>query len=127
MVPRKQIGGNMENYKEIVEKLRSTKSESKRKLLDEAADTIERLEAERNELAIAALREQEERSKGCIHCSQESDIPLPTDMGFTWISGNELQNSYGECVIKFCPMCGRKLYISEDIKSSEYIKKDIEN
>jgi hypothetical protein len=36
---------------ELVAKLRSTKSESKRKLLDEAADTIERLEAERNELA----------------------------------------------------------------------------
>ncbi len=63
------------------------------------------------EMAIAVLREQEEWSKGCIHCSQESDIPLPTDMGFTWISGNELQNSYGECVIKFCPMCGRKLEV----------------
>lgn len=63
------------------------------------------------DVAFAALREQDERSKGCIHCSQESDIPLPTDMGFTWISGNQLQNSYGECVIEFCPMCGRKLEV----------------
>lgn len=33
----------MEGYKQIVEKLRSTKSESKRKLLDNAADLIEKL------------------------------------------------------------------------------------
>ena len=56
---------------ELVAKLRSTKSESKRKLLDEAADTIERLYAERNELAyrlgvIDGARHREDLSDGAL-------------------------------------------------------------
>ena len=61
------------------------------------------------EIAIAALREREQREQGCEFCRTEYDILLPTDMGYTWISGNELQNSYGSCEIRYCPMCGRKL------------------
>lgn len=105
---------------ELVAKLRSTKSESKRKLLDEAADTIERLEAERNELAIAALREQEERSKGCEYCDgKQKLLPVEDD---DYSSGNSicfyangkpyLFDADGcDIWIKFCPMCGRKLEV----------------
>lgn len=34
----------MKDYKELIAKLRSTKSQSKRKMLDEAADAIEHLQ-----------------------------------------------------------------------------------
>ena len=43
-------------------------------------------------LAVAALREQEERSKGCRFCkAYESLLKRGADL------------------VKFCPMCGRKL------------------
>ena len=87
---------------ELVAKLRSTKSESKRKLLDEAADTIERLEAERNELAIAALREQEERSEGCDRCSEK----LSKDFPFSPAERQRLTLHS-----KHCAWCGRKLEV----------------
>lgn len=45
----------------------------------------------------------------CRYCSGEEAIPLETDIGETWIVGNTLNNAYGECEIKFCPMCGLKL------------------
>lgn len=66
---------------ELVAKLRSTKSESKRKLLDEAADTIERLEAERNELAIAALREREELADLIEAKNEGRLVVLPCKLG----------------------------------------------
>jgi len=47
--------------------------------------------------------------EGCKYCSGDTSIPLETDVGKAWIKGDELQNCYGTCKIKFCPMCGRKL------------------
>jgi hypothetical protein len=110
----------MEDYKKIAEKLRYTKSESKRKLLDEAADTIERLEAERNELAIAALREQEERSKGCDFCREDNEgyyrmlgtfyLTNPFHKGEYYLNGGGRKPRK----IAFCPMCGRKLEVEHE-------------
>ena len=51
------------------------------------------------ELAIAALREQEERSKGCGWCKQFAGVPL---RGFT-------EHGCQSITVKFCPMCGRRL------------------
>lgn len=47
--------------------------------------------------AIQALREKQEREKGCEMCN--SDIPMIFDT-FTGMDGNPA---------KFCPNCGRKL------------------
>lgn len=64
-------------------------------------------------LAIAALREQEERSKGCEWCKK--------DRVLCWDSGGEevcianqgklpvLGTDDWGFAIKFCPMCGRRL------------------
>ena len=62
-------------------------------------------------MAISALREQEERSKGCEYC----DDPHPAR---TCIVGNMEQVLVGTSFsiaqvwtreLKFCPMCGRRL------------------
>ena len=88
--------------------------------------------AEAMEMAIAALREQEERSKGCDFCREDNEgyyrmlgtfyLTNPFHKGEYYLNGGGRKPQK----IAFCPMCGRKLYISEDIKSSEYIEKDIE-
>ena len=71
-------------------------------------------------LAIAALREQEEREKGCEYCTDSKSIyhlssgvhdSMDEDV---YISGNSLVvdigcHSYGSVDIKFCPTCGRRL------------------
>lgn len=44
----------MEDYKKLVEQLRSTVSVSKRKMLDDAADAIEYLQAEFDNVAVQA-------------------------------------------------------------------------
>lgn len=51
------------------------------------------------DMAIAALREQEERSKGCGWCKQFAGVPL---RGFT-------EHGCQSITVKFCPMCGRRL------------------
>ena len=73
--------------------------------------TIEHRDACR--MAISALREQEERERGCEYCNdcksicnQDEDIH---------ISGNILRidigcYAYSSVKINFCPMCGRRLY-----------------
>lgn len=69
---------------------------------------------------ISALREQEERERGCEYCTDNKNIyhlssgihdSMDEDV---YISGNALVvdigcHSYGSSVIKFCPMCGRRL------------------
>lgn len=71
-------------------------------------------------LAVAALREQEEREKGCKYCTDSKSIyhrssgihdSMDED---AYISGNSLVvdigcHSYGSVDIKICPMCGRRL------------------
>ena len=55
-------------------------------------------------VAIAALREKEERSKGCEYCngllkSDTEDFTMP----------NASKKEYDIVTIRFCPMCGRRL------------------
>jgi hypothetical protein len=61
------------------------------------------------EIALAALREQAERSKGCDYCL--STWPDRAADGFSDIwHKNKLSVGYGVYrEIKFCPMCGRRL------------------
>ena len=72
------------------------------------------------DMAVAALREQEERENGCEYCTDSKNIyhlasgvhdSMDEDV---YISGNTLVvdigcHSYGTSVIKYCPMCGRRL------------------
>ena len=71
-------------------------------------------------MAISALREQEERSKGCEYCTDSKNIyeiksPLHDSYNTdVYISEDALIvdigcHSYGASKIKFCPMCGRRL------------------
>lgn len=55
-------------------------------------------------LAVAALREQEERSKGCDFCN-ERNVAVMSASILTF----DLKN-HG-CMCRFCPMCGRKLEV----------------
>ena len=55
-------------------------------------------------VAIAALREQEQREQGCEYCNglpdvQREDFTMP----------NASKKDYDIVKINFCPMCGRKL------------------
>jgi hypothetical protein len=61
------------------------------------------------DMAIAALREQAERSKGCDYCL--STWPDRAADGFSDIwHKNKLSVGYGIYrEIKFCPMCGKRL------------------
>lgn len=75
---------------------------------------------EANRMAISALREQEEREKGCEYCTDSKSVyhrssgihdSMDEDV---YISGNSLVvdigcHSYGSVDIKICPMCGRRL------------------
>lgn len=61
------------------------------------------------DLALAALREKAERSKGCAYCNGEikaadSAFGLYEHDGEWRISTDEY-----DTLIHFCPMCGRKL------------------
>lgn len=55
------------------------------------------------EMAIAALREQEERSKGCEWCWH-----FQSDPQYLVSRGNGM---YEEVTFKLCPVCGRKLEV----------------
>ena len=71
-------------------------------------------------VAISALREHEERSKGCEYCTDSKSIyeiksklhdSYNTDV---YISETALVvdigcHSFGTAGVKFCPMCGRRL------------------
>ena len=55
-------------------------------------------------LAVTALREQEERERGCEYCnglpfSQMEDFTMP----------NASKKDYDIVTIRYCPMCGRRL------------------
>ena len=71
-------------------------------------------------LAVAALREQEEREKGCEYCTDSEYIfYIPSEIhdsmdDYAYISGDKLnvdieRSPYVSADIKFCPMCGRRL------------------
>ena len=55
-------------------------------------------------LAVAAIREQEEREQGCEYCnglpfSQMEDFTMP----------NASKKDYDIVTIRYCPICGRRL------------------
>lgn len=71
-------------------------------------------------LAVSALREQEEREKGCEYCTDSEYIfYIPSEIhdsmdDYAYISGDKLnvdieRSPYVSADIKFCPMCGRRL------------------
>lgn len=77
------------------------------------------------EMAIAALREQEERSKGCEYCQRFDDpcgVPMiateedDCDRGIYLYNGYLCANggSFCDAKVRFCPMCGRKLEVEHE-------------
>lgn len=77
----------MEDYKKIVDQLRSTKSESKRKLLDTAADLIERL--------VAKCKELDRDCNACAHI--EVMVPCEATDKFLMCDTCDM-----DCVCKTC-------------------------
>lgn len=79
-------------------------------------------------LAVATLRNLEERDRGCEYCNDSKSIyhrssgihdSMEEDV---YISGNSLVvdigcHSYGYASINFCPMCGRRLYLPKPTTS----------
>jgi len=70
-------------------------------------------------LAVDALREQAERSKGCEYCLQGEDLAYGLDSmqrtGRIYIDGNLLTaDLYSESMavaVCCCPVCGRRLEV----------------
>lgn len=75
----------------------------------------------RNDLAIAALREQMQREKGCEYCNGEkrmvAKVGYAGEHGF-YLAGNAFTYSAqvaadddfeDNTFVNYCPMCGRKL------------------
>ena len=70
-------------------------------------------------LAIEALREKQERSKGCEYCLQGEDLAYGLDSmqraGRIYIDGNLLTaDLYSESMavaVRFCPVCGKRLEV----------------
>lgn len=71
-------------------------------------------------MAVAALREQEQREQGCEYCDgTEKDLYYQDGacaqmIDLVYISGNRIEcdfgcKAWGAFEINFCPMCGRKL------------------
>lgn len=58
------------------------------------------------EMATAALREQEERSKGCNWCWHFQNDPQ-----YLVSRGNGM---YDEVIFEYCPVCGRKLEVEHE-------------
>ena len=52
---------------------------------------------------------QEHVEKGCDICNGIKPLLLETDIGYTWIVKGKMENAYGDCKIRYCPMCGREL------------------
>lgn len=70
------------------------------------------------EMAISALREQEERAAPCMHCDGSetpfpvfSDVPYASYNRIVFEDGHALMNDAdgNDILIKACPMCGREL------------------
>ena len=73
--------------------------------------------------ALAALREQAEREKGCEYCLQGEDLAYGLDSmqrtGRIYIDGNLLTSDlYSESMavaVCFCPVCGKRLEVEQDV------------
>ena len=70
-------------------------------------------------MGIAALREKQEREKGCefCSCSEYLDNTLYPKEGYIFYAGYSKQiaaddfHEYETEEIKFCPMCGKRLEV----------------
>lgn len=71
------------------------------------------------QLALTALREKQEREKGCefCSCSEYLDNTLYPKEGYIFYAGYSKQiaaddfHEYETEEIKFCPMCGKRLEV----------------
>lgn len=65
-------------------------------------------------VALASLREQTERGKGCNYCLQTWPDRAAAGVSDIW-HGNKLSVGYGVYrEIKFCPMCGKRLEVEHE-------------
>ena len=71
------------------------------------------------DMAIEALREKQERDKGCEYCSDHEDLAFGHDslkrVGSIYIDKNLLvADLYSESMavaVCYCPMCGKRLEV----------------
>lgn len=80
----------------------------------EGLDAVRKALSDANALAVSALREREERSKGCRYCSIGADMKNDEDMEmdlFNYAEGMDFS-----VYPNFCPMCGRKLKTAAPLK-----------
>jgi hypothetical protein len=67
------------------------------------------------EMGITALREKQERDKGCEYCTDYEDLASMKRVGCIYIDGNLLvADLYSESMaaeVRYCPMCGKELEV----------------
>ena len=74
------------------------------------------------EVALAALREKQERDKGCEHCLLGLEIAYNAESkhinskeSYICLDGNileaDLYTEYMAVEVRYCPMCGRRLEV----------------
>lgn len=95
-------------YEELVKRLKQTWEICGWYDLKEAAEAIEKLQSELEQVKAereALLKEKAEREKGCEFCNAE----------YTVMSGSRMSSEliHKGCVAKFCPNCGKRL-VSEE-------------
>ena len=69
------------------------------------------------ELALAAMREQQERTSGCEYCNDGEAMAYKQDSlrraGYIYLDGNlltaDLFSESMAVAVCYCPMCGKKL------------------
>lgn len=79
-------------------------------------------------IALAALREKQEREKGCEYCKQQSLLLKDDDCadvvkimlakngtGSHYLDDYRDGRFFWAVKIAFCPMCGRKLEVKQDV------------
>ena len=73
----------------------------------EGLDAVRKALSDAYTLSISALKEREERSKGCRYCSIGADMKNDEDMEMDLF--NYAEGKYFSIYPNFCPVCGRKL------------------
>ena len=87
---------------------------------DIATDAVYRITGDEKKaigLAISALREKQEREKGCEYCNSAESMAYGQDSlsrrAYIYLDGNlltaDLYSDSMAAAICFCPMCGRPL------------------
>lgn len=106
------------NAKQAIEIILENQSGARTRMLDYATSqpeyaNIQLRDCEAFELAIKALREQEEREKGCAHCiGPKMNYAPKAEIVF------DVDEIVARVIItaaaRFCPMCGRRLEVKQD-------------